>query len=402
MGYDGDRDRCFHIAISRSYSDIAAGWQLTSEKAGSRSSRSSRATEGKGVIRIRFERTRYAHWGTRSGYNQFVHQLDPQHFRVQLHDAPSGDTDLSWLRPMWPIIKVWIRRGRMPWYSLNDLNAELFTVAASLAGGVDIVHFLDGEHSPKILPKFVRKAGLSNVKTMVTYHQPTRILPEVVDRELLRWIDRIVLVSPSQLPFFLQYVPEDRLHVILHGVDIEFFRPPELRPEGNSFRCITVGHWFREWTVLRTIIRAMPEATFDVVSGAETGVSELPNVRIHRSVPDVELAELYRKADILLLPLVDATANNALLEGMASGLPVVATDLPAVRAYLPEGGALVPNNSVEGFIATLQSLRQDNSRRRAMGRCARARAEELAWPRMVRQYEALYAKAVGRPAIRLS
>jgi glycosyltransferase involved in cell wall biosynthesis len=77
---------------------------------------------------------------------------------------------------------------------------------------------------------------------------------------------------------------------------------------------------------------------FDVVTGADTGLSRFDNVHTHRGIDDDTLAELYRNADVLLLPLTDSTANNALLEGMASGLPLVATDLPAVRAYLPEGG----------------------------------------------------------------
>ena len=81
---------------------------------------------------------------------------------------------------------------------------------------------------------------------------------------------------------------------------------------------------------------------------------------------------------------------------MASGLPVVATDLPAMRAYLPSGaGALVANNSVNGFVTALQSLRRDSSLRQAMGRSARARAEELAWQQLVRQYEALYMSALA-------
>ena len=75
-------------------------------------------------------------------------------------------------------------------------------------------------------------------------------------------------------------------------------------------------------------------------------------------------------------------------------MPVVATDLPALRAYLPEGGMLVPDNSVEGFIEALRLLRRDIPARRAMGQSARARAEKLAWPRVVREYEALYAKVV--------
>jgi len=146
---------------------------------------------------------------------------------------------------------------------------------------------------------------------------------------------------------------------------------------------------------LDQIARALPEVRFDVVTGVDTRLSGFDNVHTHRGIDDGALAELYRNADVLLLPLSDSTANNALLEGMASGLPVVATDLPALRAYLPKGGVLVPDNAVEGFIAALQMLRQDIPARRAMGRSSRARAEELAWPRVVREYEALYAKVVA-------
>ena len=346
------------------------------------------------VTRIRFEYTRYPHWSGRSGYIQFISQLDSQRFRTLLHGASGGDADLAWFRPAAPLLKRLIRRGGMPWYQLSDLKAEFFAFASCLAGRTDIVHFLDGEHSPLFLPRVLWLARFFKTKTIVTFHQPPRIGRELVRGDLLRWIDHIVLVSPSQLPFFKEYVPEDRLHVILHGIDIEFFRPPDSRRDTSVFRCITVGHWLRDWNILGQIASALPEVRFDVVTGADTGLGRFDNVHTHRGVPDEDLAELYRNADVLLLPLTDSTANNALLEGMASGLPVVATDLPALRAYLPEGGVLVPDNSVEGFIEALQLLRQDIPARRAMGRSARARAEKLAWPRVVREYEALYAKVV--------
>jgi glycosyltransferase involved in cell wall biosynthesis len=283
----------------------------------------------------------------------------------------------------------------MSWYNLSNLNAELLALASCIAGQTDIVHFLEGERSGLFLPRFLRLAHLSKIRTVVTFHQPPEILREAVNGDLLQWVDQIILVSPSQLPFFLPHVPKDRLQVLLHGVDVEFFYPPASRQDTIDFRCVTVGRWLREWNVLRQVVCALPEVRFDVVTGADTGLSGFDNAHIHRGIDDEALAELYRTADVLLLPLTHSTANNALLEGMASGLPVVATDLPAVRAYLPEGGVLVPDNSVEGFIAALQSLRQDIPARRAMGRSSRARAEELSWPRVVREYEALYAKVVA-------
>ena len=350
-------------------------------------------------IRIRFEHTRFPHWGGRSGYIHFVRHLDPQRFQTLLHGASDSDTDLTrWLAPIRPLLKALIRRGRMPWYKLSDLNAEMLALASCLAGRTDIVHFLDGEHSPQFLPRIVRLVHLSKVRTVVTFHQPPQVARELVNGNLLRWFDQIILVSPSQLPFFLQYVPEEKLRVILHGVDIEFFCPFESRQETSGFRCITVGHWLREWNVLRQIARTLPDMSFDVVTDRETDLGGLANVCIHRSIDDAALADLYRSADALLLPLIDSTANNALLEGIASGLPVVATDLPAVRAYLPNGcGFFVQTNAVGGFVAALRSLQREISLREEVGRRARARAEQLAWPRLAREYEALYRRVLARP-----
>ena len=313
-----------------------------------------------------------------------------------MHGASENDADLAWPGLLQRLLRKVIRRGRMSWYNLSNLNAELLALASCIAGQTDIVHFLEGERSGLFLPRFLRLAHLSKIRTLVTFHQPPEILREAVNEDLLQWVDQIILVSPSQLPFFLPHVPKDRLQVLLHGVDVEFFYPPVSRQDPIDFRCVTVGRWLREWNVLRQVVSALPEVRFDVVTGAETGLAGFHNVHIHRGIDDGALADLYRSADVLLLPLIDSTANNALLEGMASGLPVVATDLPAVRAYLPEGGVLVPDNSIEGFVTGLQWLQQDISVRHAMGRSARARAEELAWPRVVRQYETLYTNVLCR------
>jgi glycosyltransferase involved in cell wall biosynthesis len=347
-------------------------------------------------MRIRFEHTQYPHWGQHSGYAQFVRQLDPQRFCAELHAAPDNDADLArWPVPFQPYLRRLVRRGRTPWYKLSDLKAEIEAFKTCLAGKVDIVHFLDGEHSGRFLPRLIRAARLSSVRTIATFHQPPDVAREVVDGRLLRWLDGIVLVSPSQLPFFQQYVPEHRLHVILHGVDAEFFRPAATPNVTDRIRCITVGHWLRDWDVFRGVAQVMTGVAFDVVTNRSIDVQGMPNVMIHSGVSDTTLAELYRSADVLFLPLVDSTANNSLLEGIASGLPVLATDLAAVRAYLPGNeGIFVQGNRIDGFINAIRCLHNNVKLRHAMGKCARARAEELAWPRIVQQYELLYGSVV--------
>ena len=346
------------------------------------------------VLRVWFEHTRYAHWGQRSGYTQFVRELDPQRYEANLHATVGGNNHTpSWLKQSKPLLQRRVDRTRMPWYTVNDLTSELDAFAECLKGRFDIVHFLDGEHSGQMLPRLVRMFRLSAIKTVATFHQPPEIAREVVNGESLRWLDQVVLMSPSQLPFFRQFVSEEKLRVILHGVNTEFFRPATERPPKERISCITVGHHLRDWKAFAAVALRMSEIDFHVVTIAKASreLPKLPNVRMHVRIDDAKLAELYRSADILFLPLSDSTANNALLEAMASGLPVVVSDIEAVRTYLGGGGGGVLVDNREGaFERALRDLARDPVRRRQMGAQSRARAEELAWPALVQHYERLY------------
>jgi glycosyltransferase involved in cell wall biosynthesis len=343
-------------------------------------------------IRVRFIHTRYGHWGKRSGYPSFTQHLDGTRFRTETHTARDDDEEIPrWLRPVQPWLREQLQRRPMKWYKVSDFNAELQAFVRCLAGDLDVVHFLDGEHCGQFLPPLLRRIR-SRTRTVVTYHQPPELLEELLDPEVLPLFDHIVLMSPSQRTYFKGRVPEERISVLLHGVDTEFFHPKEASTTNpGRFRCVTVGHWLRDWQVFRTVATQMPDIQFHVVTTGQTGAEHLPNVFQYAGIDDAELAALYRESDVLFLPLQDSTANNALLEGAASGLPVVTTDLPAVRAYLPGAeGAFACVGDANEHLSALRRLRDDPGLRKRTGAMARARAEALNWPKVAGNYEALY------------
>jgi len=349
------------------------------------------------TIRIRFEFTRYPHWGNQSGFTQLARHLDAKRYEAYLHGASDNDDDLP--LPIPPVrrwLRRWVQRSGMAWYKLSDLAAELQALPGCLTNRFQIIHFLDAEHSAQYLPRLVKASRFCRTRTVATFHQPPDLLDRLVNRDALNWIDHVTVVSPSQLPFFSDFLPDDRLHVLFHGIDTAFFHPPAARNLGHRICCVTAGHWLRDWTAMHqvaAILRDEQDISFHIITNRPTGLDHLPNVFHYRDVSDAAMAELYRRADVLFLPLLDATANNTLLEGIASGLPVVASALPAVKAYLPGSeGILVGGNEPEGFAAALRRLQFDTNLRMEMAAQARARAEQLSWTNVATQYAALYDK----------
>ena len=108
-----------------------------------------------------------------------------------------------------------------------------------------------------------------------------------------------------------------------------------------------MGEHRRDFGVLFEVVARCreldPALVLEVISTTEhaDALSRLPNVIARSGVSGDELVRSYRNADVLLLPLLSATANNALLEGMSCGLPVIATDVGGVREYVDEDCAVL-------------------------------------------------------------
>jgi len=352
-------------------------------------------------VRVHVVMTRYPHWGAFSGIRQFLDHLDPTEYQIRTHASSDGDDDFPVRNPrVRRVLRLVIQTGGMPWYKLSDLVAEIDALVLSLRRRVDVVHFLNAEHAVQYLPLL---RACSGAKLIGTFHQPTNILSCVVRPGAIRRLDHVTLVSPEQVPFFGTLLPPDRVSVILHGVDTDFFRPAATAKVKSTFECLTVGHWLRDYRSLRQVAQRLShcrDIAFRIVSPREGGFDDLTNTTVCANVSDERLRELYQSADVLFLPLTHATANNALLEGIACGLPVISTALESVRAYLPgEEATLVERNDPDQLADAVMRLYRDVPLRRRMAAAARRRAVELSWPQIARQYEMLYQR-IARPRTR--
>jgi len=350
-------------------------------------------------MNIHLIRTRYPHWGAHSGINQFVKYLDPARFRVRERLASDNDEDFPLRnRVLRARLKSAVQSRGMAWYKLSDLAAELDALRRTWTGRVDLIHYLDGEHSAQYLPRLNRR-GLLRTKLVGSYHQPPEVLDTLVDRAIVSRLDFVTVVSPVQLPYFQDLLGQERVRLILHGIDVDFFHPAPEPRIGGTFRCITVGHYLRDFKAVGETARkleATREIEFHVVSSQAEALAGRPNVTIHRGIDDDALLKLYQQSDVLFIPLLQSTCNNAILEGIACGLPVISTALPSVRAYLPGGEAvLLTENDPDLLSEAVLRLARQPEERRAMGGAARRRAEELDWRRVAPEFAAIYSRVAG-------
>lgn len=133
----------------------------------------------------------------------------------------------------------------------------------------------------------------------------------------------------------------------------------------------------------------------------ETLVSRLgsfgPSVRWLGEVDDGRLAELYRQAAVLIQPSRHEGFDLPVLEGLAAGVPVVASDLPVHREVAGDCALYAEADDAAALsAAVLEALGWKAEQRRARTAAARARAKRLASSDPVAGHLEVYDAARGR------
>lgn len=353
-------------------------------------------------MRVHLILTYHPHWGQYSSTPQFIERVNQEKFQIDVRFVPMGDDEFPITnRRVRGFLRRLVRRNGVRVYDLNDLVAELAALRHWLQGRVDILHYLEGEHSLQYLPSLFRKLSFLKPRPPIvaTFHQPPKKLDALINIDIIRLLDRVVALSPEQGAYFEQYLPARQISIIPLGVNVDYFHPGTGSKEGGKFRCISVGSWLRDYDAVLKVaemLQSYPDIEFHIVSRVVAPPSHLGNVYVYTGIDDDALLRAYQQSDVLFVPMVDAVANNAILEGIACGLPVVSTDLASIRTYVPGKEAmLIPGNAPELLAQALLKLYHHPEIRAEMALHARQRAIELSWSNIALEHEAMYSELIS-------
>jgi glycosyltransferase involved in cell wall biosynthesis len=344
-------------------------------------------------LKIFLIRTFQPHWGEHSGINQFIKYIDWSRFEVKEHIVYRKRTKFPPLRLLKRMISTLLIRGGPKVYCTSDFWAEISALIHVTLFGYDVVFYLDGEHSinklPKILPKL--KSKDKKPKIIAMFHQPPETLHTLINTDVFKSIDHAIVLSRLQANDLSRFMPGDKISEMLHGIDVDYFHPDASRKEKDKFICLSVGNWLRDYDTVIEVSERMskhPGIEFHIVSSKVNPSSGAGNIHVHTNVSDEYLLHLYQEADVFFMPMLDATANNAILEALACGVPIVTTELPGIECYLSGKEALLiePGNP-RLYQDAILTLYNDRTKATQMSESGRSRSVELSWANFARQIE---------------
>jgi glycosyltransferase involved in cell wall biosynthesis len=103
-----------------------------------------------------------------------------------------------------------------------------------------------------------------------------------------------------------------------------------------------------------------------------------------------QMPEIYRAHDVLVSASMQEGMSNAMLEAMASGLPIVTTRCEGVDELVADNGVIVEGSDPADLARAIETLAADRDARRAMSVAARKQAQRFTWHAVAERYIELY------------
>ncbi len=283
----------------------------------------------------------------------------------------------------------------------------------------DVIHL----HEPFMLMLCSATLRFSNTANVGTFHAadgnpgyrlgwPVGVM---LARRRARKLDGRIAVSIPAMEFANKYIPGD-YEIIPNGVDLQHFSPevaPIEKYRDGKLNILFIGRLERRKGLIyllrayRQVKEEMPNSRLIIVGPGTTlrktyewwvERSGVKDVVFEGYVSNAELPRYYQTADIFCAPALGRESFGIILiEAMAMGKPVVASNIKGYASVLTDGaeGLLVTPKDSRELAQALLTLMDNEALRQQMGVKGKAKAKEYGWDRLSQRIVDYYGQVLG-------
>jgi glycosyltransferase involved in cell wall biosynthesis len=335
--------------------------------------------------------------GTQRQTLELARRLDPARYRSEIWLLRAGEKlaplARSWQIPVYPLARTsFVGPASLVnlWRRLQHQKIDLFIPLTAI---------------PNIWGRILtRLAGVAPIIGNVRGNTPHR------QHEKWLWpLTNCLICNNEKLKSLLvdQYhIPPEHIKMIYNGVDTDFFTPQSTGNNSGNPVILSIGRLAPDKNqetlidAFRLVLQDHPDAELWLVGdGPRRSFLEkrlqqtLPPRQFSLFPAQVDIRPFLHQATLFALSSVTEALPNVVLEAMATGLPVVATQVGGLpEIVLPgQSGWLVPPREPALMAEAIKQLLADPDRRRSFGKAGRERVERnFSFNVMVRRHEALF------------
>lgn len=315
---------------------------------------------------------------------EIVHDQVPPWTRFQQHRL------LRWIGPlgMWNFLSL-------RWHLLRGWLARQLILRHLSQQPVDVVHVTTSQVS-FLLPGIQRTVPcvISLDTLLVDWSNQTHgMLPGArppthlamlrplrpLERRALHRAPLCIAWTQTAANAIKRFAPAAKVETLHPGLDLAEFTPRAAEHPPGPTRVLFVGGRWHAKGGPELLAALGPRLGNSVELDIVTSEPLEPHagVRWHSAEPGSELVrDLFASADVFCLPTTIDACPWVIIEAMASGVPIVATETGSIPEMVGTGGIIVPQRNVNALRVALERLLEDPALRARMGTAGRLRAEQ--------------------------
>jgi len=202
-----------------------------------------------------------------------------------------------------------------------------------------------------------------------------------------------------------KFLPNVDIKVIPNGVDLYKFKPVSKSTEKTSFRLLTVGRLSSTKrlelliSAIQLICKKYPDIKLTIVGDGspDPELKQQPDrlgisnkVTFLGRIPHDQISEVYQQHDIFVSATAQEGMSNAMLEAMASGLPIITTRCEGLEELICDNGIVVEKANANEIAKAIIRLIKNQNTYKKMSLAARKHAEKFSWKNVALKYMQYY------------